>query len=144
MRYSFIVLETNQSAPRHRLQLSSLLLLFIGLCSIGSPGNLKSAHLVHRSPASSSRNTNQLNRSRLGSSRTSAEAEVEPEIPVVVASTVVAARQTPAPAPAVVAWITPAPHSERLVSISCIQQDDHAFTTNFRALPHLGRAPPVA
>ncbi len=143
MRYSFIVVDTNHSAPRHRLQLSSLLLLFIGLWSIGSPGNLKSAHLLHRSPASSSRNTNQLNRSRLGSSRTSAEAEVEPETPV-VGSTVVVARRTSAPAPTVVAWITPAPRPERLASISCIQQNDPAFTTNFRALPHLGRAPPVA
>ena len=143
MRYSFIVVETNHSAPRHRLQLSSLLLLLVGLCSIGSPGNLKRAHLLHRSPASSSRNTNQLNRSRLGSSRTSAEAEVEPETPAVVASTA-AARQTPAQAPAVVAWITPAPQSERLVSISCIQQDGPTFTTSLRALPHLGRAPPIA
>jgi hypothetical protein len=135
--------QTNHSNPRHRLQLSSLLLLLVGLCSIGSPGNLKRAHLVHRCPASSSRTTNELNRSRLASSRTSAEAEAEPETPAVVASTA-AARQTPAQAHAVVAWITPAAQSERLVSISCIQQDDPAFTTNLRALPHLGRAPPVA
>jgi len=135
--------QTNHSTPRHRLQLSSLLLLLVGLCSIGSPGNLKRAHLVHRCPASSSRTTNELNRSRFASSRTSAEAEAEPETPVVVASTV-AARQAPAQAPAVVAWITPAPPSERLVSISCIQQDGPAFTANLRALPHLGRAPPVA
>jgi len=135
--------QTNHSTPRHRLQLSSLLLLLVGLCSIGSPGNLKRAHLVHRCPASSSRTTNELNRSRLGSSRTSAEAEAEPETPAVVASTA-AAQQTPAQAPAVVAWITPAPQSERLVSISCIEQDDPAFTTSHRALPHLGRAPPVA
>jgi hypothetical protein len=144
MRYSFIVVETSHSAPRHRLQLSSLLLILVGLCSIGSPGNLKRAHLVHRCPASSSRTTHELNRSRLASSRTSAEAEVEPETPVVVASTVIAARQTPAPAPAVAAWITPAPHPERLVSISCIQQDGPIFTTSLRALPHLGRGPPVA
>jgi len=119
------------------------LLLLVGLCSIGSPGNLKRAHLVHRCPASSSRTTNELNRSRLASSRTSAEAEAEPETPAVVASTA-AARQTQAQAPAVVAWITPAPPSERLVSISCIQQDGPAFTTSLHALPHLGRAPPVA
>jgi len=135
--------QTNHSTPRHRLQLSSLLLLLVGLCSIGSPGNLKRAHLVHRCPASSSRTTNELNRSRFASSRTSAEAEAEPETPAVVASTA-AARQTPAQAPAVVAWIAPAPQSERLVSISCIEQDDPAFTTSLRALPHLGRAPPVA
>jgi len=120
------------------------LLLLVGLCSIGSPGNLKRAHLVHRCPASSSRTTHELNRSRLASSRTSAEAEVEPETPVVVASTVIAARQTQAPSPAVVAWITPAPQSEHLVSISCIQQDDPVFSTNLLSLPHLGRAPPVA
>jgi hypothetical protein len=134
--------QTNHSNPKHRLQLSSLLLLLVGLCSIGSPGNLKRAHLVHRCPASSSRTTNELNRSRLASSRTSAEAEAEPETPAVVASTA-AARQTQAQAPAVVAWITPAPQSERLVSISCIQQDGPAFTTSFRSLPHLGRGPPV-
>src|ERR1700745_2924904 len=119
MRYSFLVVKTSHSAPRHRLQLSSLLLLLVGLCSIGSPGNLKRPHLVHRCPASSSRTTHELNRSRLASSRTSAEAEVEPEIPAVVASTA-AARQSPSQPPPVVAWITPAPHSERLVSISCI------------------------
>jgi hypothetical protein len=135
--------KTNHSNTRHQLQLSSLLLLLVGLCSIGSPGNLKRAHLVHRCPATSSRTTNELNRSRLASSRTSAEAEAEPETPAVVASTP-AARQTPAQAPAVVAWITPAPQSERLVSISCIQQDEPAFTTSLHALPHLGRAPPVA
>jgi hypothetical protein len=138
------MVQTNHSKPRHRLQLSSLLLLLVGLCSIGSPGNLKRAHLVHLCPASSSRTTHELNRSRLASSRTSAEAEVEPETPVVVASTVIAARLTAAPALAAVAWITPAPRPERLVSISCIQQDDPAFTTNLRALPHLGRAPPIA
>jgi len=120
------------------------LLLLVGLCSIGSPGNLKRAHLVHRCPATSSRTTHELNRSRLASSRTSAEAEAEPETPVVIASTVIAARQTQAPAPAVAAWITPAPQSEDMVSISCIHQDDPAFTTNLRALPHLGRAPPIA
>ena len=144
MRYSFLMGQTNHSTPRHRLQLSSLLLLLVGLCSIGSPGNLKRAHLVHRCPVSSSRTTHELNRSRLGGSRTSAEAEVEPETPVVVAATVISTRQTQASAPAVVAWITPALHPERLVSISCIQQDGPAFTTDFRALPHLGRAPPVA
>jgi hypothetical protein len=135
--------QTKHSNPRYRLQLSSLLLLLIGLCSIGSPGNLKRAHLVHRCPVSASRTTNELNRSRLASSRTSAEAEAEPETPVVVVSTV-AARQTTAQLHAVVARITPAPQSERLVSISCIQQDGPAFTTSFRSLPHLGRAPPVA
>jgi hypothetical protein len=144
MGYSFIVVQINHSASRYRLQLSSLLLLLVGLCSISSPGHLKHAHLVHRSPTSSSRTTTQLNRSRLGSSRTSAEAEIEPEIPAVVAS-IAAARQSPSqPPPVVAAWITPAPHTERLVSISCIQQDDPAFTTSFGALPHLGRAPPVA
>jgi hypothetical protein len=86
----------------------------------------------------------ELNRSRLASSRTSAEAEVEPETPVAVASTVIAARQTQASAPAVVVWITPTPQSERPVSISCIHHDDSTFTTNLRALPHLGRAPPIA
>jgi hypothetical protein len=143
MGYSFIVVQITHSASKYRLQLSSLLLLLVGLCSICSPGHLKRAHLVHRSPASSSRTTTQLNRSRLGSSRTSAEAEIEPEIPAVVASTA-AARQSPSQPPAVVACITPAPDSERLVSISCIQQDGPAFTTSFRALPHLGRAPPIA
>src|SRR4051812_15606027 len=119
MGYSLIVVEINHSAFKYRLQLSSLLLLLVGVCSIASPGHLKRAHLVHRSPASSSRNTTQLNRSRLGGSRTSAEAEVEPEIPAVVVASTAAARQSPSQPPAVVAWLTPAPHFERLVSISC-------------------------
>jgi hypothetical protein len=137
--------QSHHSTPKHRLQLSALLLLLVGLCSIGSPSHLKRAHLVHRSPASASRATSQINRARLGGSRTSVDAEAEPETSAVLTSaSTTSAHQTPAQPQTLTACITPAPLPERIVSISCIEQDSPSIPTNLSALPHLGRAPPVA
>jgi hypothetical protein len=144
MLYSFLMGQTHHTTPKHRLQLSSLLLLLVSVCSIGSPGSLKNAQLHHRSPASSSRTTRQLSRSRLGSSRTSAEAEAEPETFVasdVVSAGVVAASAQPSVA---IASLTRALPAERMVCISCVEQDDPSVVSSLESLPHLGRAPPVA
>jgi len=144
MLYSFLMGQTHHTTPKHRLQLSSLLLLLVGLCSISSPGSLKSAHLHHRSPASSSRTTRQLSRSRLGSSRTSADAEAEPEILVannVASAGVVEVSTQPSVA---IASLTRALPSARMVCISCVEQDDPSVVSSLESLPHLGRAPPVA
>jgi len=146
MLYSFLMGQTHHTTPKHRLQLSSLLLLLVGLCSISSPGSLKSAHLHHRSPASSSRTTRQLSRSRLGSSRTSADAEAEPEI--LVASNVTSAGavevSTPPQPSVAVASLTRALPTARMVCISCLEQNDPSVVSSLESLPHLGRAPPVA
>ncbi len=138
--YSYFMDPVQDIKSRHRLQLSTLLLLIIGLCSIGSPDSLKSAHLHHRSPASSSRTTRQLSRSRLGSSRTSTDAEVEPEVSnaLVVAGADTHPRFTSTA-------VLPSPlHFTRAVCVSCTVQDDPSAIASSKPLPRPGRAPPVA
>jgi hypothetical protein len=130
------------SASKHRLQLSTLLLLLIGMCSIGSPDSLKSAHLHHRSPSSSSRTSRHVNRPRAnGSSRTSSDAEVEPEIAA-------ASSETAAPPEHVRSLALFAPvtrtYERGEVCVSCVEQDDVAIALCDAPLPHLGRAPPLA
>ena len=130
----------HHSAAKNRLQLSTLLLLLIGLCSIGSPDSFKSAHLHHRSPASSSRTSRHLNRSRAnGSSRTSSDAEIEPEL---AAS---AKASPPDHLQPLSFFVLPSrTHVVRESCISCIAQDDQALVKRFIDGPNRGRAPPVA
>jgi hypothetical protein len=127
-----------------------LLLLLVGLFSAASPQSFKAAHLHHRSPISSSRTSRHLNRSRAnGSSRTSADAEIEPELASapsiavssrehVATATREHAQQFAACVPVTRTIFAP------MVCVSCIAQDDPTIALSAPPLPHLGRAPPLA
>jgi hypothetical protein len=127
--------------PKHRFQLSMLVMLLVGLVSAASPQSFRAAHLHHRSPTSSSRTSRHLNRSRgNGSSRTSADAEVEPELAASSDTTALPARSQQHAA-LVSATRTYFPLK---VYISCIAPDNLTLALSAPPLPHLGRAPPVA
>ncbi len=142
---------------KHRLQLSALILFFVGLCSIASPNHLKKATVHHRGPVHSSRASRDTGRSRASSSRTSAEAQIEPEIPFdrpqfvltdtihlgaantdvpVVSHTLTTVALLPQPPPALVA--------PQMVCVSCIAQDDLTVRSTLSFRPDRGRAPPLA
>lgn len=141
---------------KHRLQVSTILLFLLGLCSIASPHDLKKATVHHRAPLQSSRTSRDLSRSRTSSSRTSAEAEVEPEIPfdrpAVALSSTYTFRSVPAAtatshtltAVALLPQPPPALHAPRMVCISCPTQDDPSIVSTLSFRPDLGRAPPLA
>ena len=140
-------------APKRRFELSTLLLLLVGLCSIASPHDLKKATVHHRAPAHSSRTSRDVGRSRASSSRTSAEAEIEPEIPFDQAQITLVSTLHLAPAnPAshlltVVAQLQQPPSTlsaPRMVCISCSAQDDPSIVSTLSFRPDLGRAPPLA
>jgi hypothetical protein len=143
-------------APKQRLQLSALLLLLVGLCSIASPHDLKKASVHHRAPVHSSRSSRDLGRSRSSSSRTSAEAEVEPQIQLDVPRASIISTYTFASTPAITAvrhTLTavalfpqppPALAAPRMVCISCSSQDDPSIVSTLSFRPSLGRAPPLA
>lgn len=142
---------------KHRLQLSALILFLVGLCSVASPHDLKKATVHHRAPVHSSRTSRDMGRSRASSSRTSAEAEIEPEIPfdrptvalvdtihytavdskaAVASHTLTTVALLPQPPPAI-----PAP---QMVCTSCIPQDGLAIVSTLSFRPDRGRAPPLA
>jgi hypothetical protein len=143
----------HHSAPQRRFQLSALLLVLVGLCSIASPHNLKTATVHHRAPAHSSRTSRDVGRSRASSSRTSAEAEIEPEIPfdqpqVTLVSTQQLAPANPASHLLTAVTLLPQPpptlFAPRMVCISCSSQDDPSIVSTLSFRPDLGRAPPLA
>jgi hypothetical protein len=141
---------------KHRLQLSALILFFVGLCSIASPHDLKKATAHHRGPVHSSRASRDMGRSRASSSRTSAEAHIEPEIPfdrpeVVLTDTIHLAASTSVPVArhtlttvALLPQPPPTLHAPQMVCISCIAQDDLTVSSTSSFRPDLGRAPPLA
>ena len=142
---------------KHRLQLSVLVLFVLGVCSIASPRVLTKAVVHHRGPVHSSRTSRDMSRSRTSSSRTSAEAEIEPEIPfnrpqVTLASTIhLIAVDTAAPATsptltaiALLPQPPPALHAPQMVCTSCTQQDDPTVSSTLSFRPDRGRAPPLA
>jgi hypothetical protein len=146
-----------KSAAKHRLQVSTFLLVLVCLCSIASPHRLRKAVVQHHAPIQSARTFRDLTRSRSSSSRTSAEAEIEPEIPVtrtqpVLTSTLhLAPSITSTAAPrhtlttvALLPQPPPAVSAPRLVCISRIAQDDPSIVSTLGFRPHLGRAPPLA
>ena len=98
-----------------------------------------------------------MGRSRASSSRTSAEAEIEPEIPFdrpqfvltdtihfnaastdapVARNTLTTVAQLPQPPPAL--------HPPQMVCISCVAQDDLTVGSAQSFRPDRGRAPPLA
>ena len=135
-----------------RLQMSTLLLFLLGLCSIASPHDLKKATVHHRAPVHSSRTSRDLSRSRTSSSRTSAEAEVEPEIPLDRPHVALSSTYTFAPAStshtlttvALLPQPPPALQTPRMACISCTSQDDPSIVSTLSFRPDLGRAPPLA
>ncbi|WP_213804475.1 hypothetical protein [Granulicella sp. dw_53] len=137
--------------------MSTILLFLLGLCSIASPHDLKKATVHHRAPVHSSRTSRDLSRSRTSSSRTSAEAEVEPEIPFDRPTIALNSSYTfeSAPVDTVVNHHTltlvallpqppPALDAPRMVCISCSSQDDPSIVSTLSFRPDLGRAPPLA
>ncbi len=139
------------------LQWSALLLLLVGICSIASPHHIKKAAVHHRAPVHSSRTSRDAGRSRASSSRTSAEAEIEPEIPfdrpqTAIVSTLHLAPAATAPAAeshllttvATLPQPPPTLQAPQLVCISCIRQDDPSIVSTLSFRPDLGRAPPLA
>ncbi len=142
-------------AQRQRFRLSALLALIIGLCSIASPHHLHKAVVRHHAPTQSSRSFRDLTRSRASSSRTSSDAEMEPELPLerlhtALTSTFYLAGNHTAPVSRVytfAVWLPkppPALGTPRLVCISCSLQDDPSVVSTLAFRPHLGRAPPLA
>lgn len=142
---------------KRRLELSALLLLLVGLCSIASPHDLKKASVHHRAPSHTSRSSRDLSRSRASSSRTSADAEIEPEIPfdrpaIGITDTIhLAAVSTTVPVAShtltTVALLPQPPlvlHAPQMVCISCTSQDDLAVVSSLSFRPDRGRAPPLA
>ena len=147
----------HHQTPKHVLQLSALLLMLIGLCSIASPHDLSKATVHHRAPAHSSRSSRDVGRSRASSSRTSADAQIEPEIPVdqprvsllsalhlAPANTAPTATSHHLTAVALFPQPPPTLHAPRMVCISCLAQDDPSIVSTLSFRPHLGRAPPLA
>jgi hypothetical protein len=147
----------NHPVAKRRLELSALLLLLVGLCSIASPHDLKKATVHHRAPVHSSRSSRDLGRSRASSSRTSAEAEIEPEIPFdrpqFVLTDTIHYNATSTNAPVANHTVTtvallpqppPALHAPQMVCISCVAQDDLTVGSTLSFRPDRGRAPPLA
>jgi hypothetical protein len=142
---------------KRRLELSALLLLLVSLCSIVSPHDLKKATVHHRAPSHTARSSRDLSRSRTSCSRTSADAEIEPEIPfdrpeVFLTDTIhLAAVSTTTPAAshllttvALLPQPPPVLHAPQMVCISCLSQDDLAVVSSLSFRPDRGRAPPLA
>lgn len=142
---------------KRRLELSALLLLLVSLCSIASPHDLKKATVHHRAPSHTSRSSRDLSRSRTSSSRTSADAEIEPEIPfdrpeVALADTIhLTATNTSTPVAshtlttvALLPQPPPALHAPQMVCISCTPQEDLSIPSTLSFRPDRGRAPPLA
>jgi len=140
---------------KHGRQMSALLLFLFGLCCFTSPLNFKQAIVHHRAPMHSARSTRDLNRLR-SSSRTSAEAQVEPEIPLDLPRAALSSSYTYTPATnttatrptlATVAQLPQPPptlQAPRMVCISCSSQDDLSILSTLSFRPDLGRAPPLA
>ena len=142
---------------KHRLQLSALVLFLLGLCSVASPHDLKKATVHHRAPAHSSRSSRDMGRSRTSSSRTSAEAEIEPEIPfdlpnVAFTDTIhltTASTSTPVASHilttvALLPQPPPTLHAPPRVCTSCTPQDGPSIVSTSSFRPDRGRAPPLA
>jgi hypothetical protein len=143
--------QNTRSTSKRFLQLSELMILLVGLLSVCSPGHLKHAQILqHRSPASSPRPHSRS--SRTGSSRTSADAQVEPEISGAsgvlrngtVPQQTVVSQQTSNQSDAAIALVGYTVLHELTVCGQYGARDEASLILADHPLPRLGRAPPTA